>query len=198
MDRAVHRRLRPEIPSNLPGYTRAVTSVVFSGHMIDKPDRDQPRFSEGHVPCVDDAIRAAVAEVPDPDAQGFSGAACGGDLLFCRAWLATGRRLTIFLPRDLEPFLDESVRFGGPEWENLFRRVISAASTTVIAPEPGMGELDDPHTPNNLRMLAAALDDPPVTGIFVWDGHGGDGPGGTPHMVYEVHRVGGKVTIIEP
>jgi hypothetical protein len=166
--------------------------------MIDRPDRDQPRFSESHVPWVDDAIRAAIAEVSDPEAQGFSGAACGGDLLFCRAWLATGRHLTIFLPRELEPFLDESVRFSGPEWENLFRSVVSATSTTVIAPEPGMSELDDPHTPNNLRMLAAALDDPPVTGIFVWDGQGGDGPGGTRHMVNEVRQVGGDVTIIEP
>ncbi len=166
--------------------------------MIDGPDRDQPRFSEGHVPWVDDAIRAAIAEVSDPEAKGFSGAACGGDLLFCRAWLATGRHLTIFLPRPLEAFLDESVRFAGSMWESLFRNVVSAASTTVISPEPGMSELDDPHTPNNLRMLAAALDDPPVTGIFVWDGQGGDGPGGTRHMVNEVHQVGGDVAIIEP
>lgn len=166
--------------------------------MIDGPDRDRPRFSENDVPRVDDAIEAAVADVSDPDARGFSGAACGGDLLFCRAWLATGRHLTVFLPRQIEAFLDESVRFAGPMWEELFNDVICAAASTVAAPEPGMNELDDPHTPNNLRMLAAALDHPPVTGIFVWDGQGGDGPGGTRHMVNEVRQVGGQVTIIEP
>ena len=166
--------------------------------MIDGPDRDRPRFSKTDVPQVDNAIGAAVTDVSDPDAQGFSGAACGGDLLFCRAWLATGRHLTVYLPRELEPFLDESVRFAGPTWERLFDDVVSAPATTFMGPEPGMSELDDPHTANNLRMLAAAVNDPPVAGIFLWDGQGGDGPGGTRHMVNEVRRVGGDVTIIEP
>lgn len=166
--------------------------------MIDKPDRQEPRFPEDHVPLIDDAINTAIAEVADPGARGFSGAACGGDLLFCRAWLATGRHLHIFLPRATEQFLDESVRFAGTVWEDLFRSVASAIPTTVIGPEPGMGELDDPHTSNNLRMLAAAFEHPPVVGIFVWDRQGGDGPGGTGHMVNEVRRVGGDARIIEP
>jgi hypothetical protein len=175
-----------------------VTSVIFSGHMIDQPGRQRPRFPEEHLPRVDDAIRAAIDEVSDPEAGAYSGAACGGDLLFCRSWLATGRHLTVFLPRSPEEFLDESVRFAGPEWEATFTTVVSDPNTTTVGPEPGLGDRDDPHAPNNLRMLAAALDHPPVIGIFVWDGQGGDGPGGTGHMVHEVRVAGGDVTIIEP
>jgi hypothetical protein len=31
----------------------------------------------------------------------------------------------------------------------------------------------------------------------VWDGGGGDGPGGTEHMVNEVRRLGGRVSWID-
>jgi hypothetical protein len=176
-----------------------VTTVVFSGHMIDAPGRSTPRFPVDHVGRVDDELRRAIAETTDPEAEAVAGAACGSDLLFCRAWLDTGRRLSVFLPRHTEDFLDESVRFAGQEWEELFFSVVDHSAATVIGPEPGMDELEDPHTPNNLRMLERARQgDPPIRGIFVWDGGGGDGPGGTRHMVSEVEGFGGEVMIIEP
>jgi hypothetical protein len=176
-----------------------VTSVVFSGHMIDAPGRSTPRFPAEHVQQVDAALRTAVDETSDPGAEASAGAACGADLLFCRAWLHSGRRLTVFLPREIEAFLDESVRFAGADWEELFHQVVAHPATTVIGPEPGMDELEDPHTLNNLRILERARrGEPPIRGIFVWDGGGGDGPGGTGNMVIEVRQSGGEVTIIAP
>lgn len=172
---------------------------MFSGHMIDAPGRSTPRFPVEDVAKVDDELRRAVADTSDPEAAAISGAACGSDLLFCRAWLDSERRLTVFLPRHTEAFLDESVRFAGPEWEEHFFAVTGDPATTVVGPEPGMDELDDPHSPNNLRMLERACQgSPPIRGIFVWDGGGGDGPGGTGHMVSEVEGSGGEVTIIRP
>lgn len=144
-------------------------------------------------------MRSAVEATSDRAAEASAGAACGGDLLFCRAWLDSGRRLTVFLPRETEAFLEESVRFAGAEWEELFREVVTHRDTTVIGPEPGMDDLDDPHTPNNLRILERARQgDPPIRGIFVWDGGEGDGPGGTGHLESEVRQAGGEVTIIAP
>lgn len=175
-----------------------VVTVIFSGHMIDVPGRAQPRFPPDRVPRVRTTVRAAVAEIDDPDAESISGAACGADLIFCEAWLATDRRLHIFLPRLIEPFLDESVRFAGAEWEAAFHRVTAHPDTTIVAAEPEMHGMEDPHTPNNLRMLERAKDRPPLWGIFVWDGKGGDGPGGTRHMVSELENAGGQVTIIAP
>jgi hypothetical protein len=176
-----------------------VTSVVFSGHMIDSADRTTPRFPPDQVARVGAAVRAAVDAITDPEAEAFSGAACGGDLLFCMAWLDGSRRLTVLLPRETESFLDESVSFAGDEWVQHFAFVVEHPATTVIGPEPGMDELEDPHTPNNLRMLERARRAaPPIRGIFVWDGAGGDGPGGTGHMVKAVRESGGEATVIAP
>jgi hypothetical protein len=176
-----------------------MTTVVFSGHMVDAADRDGRRFPAEDVPRVRADIVAALAGVTDRDAEAISGAACGADLLFAEAWLATGRRLRVFLPRARGAFLDESVRFAGPEWVDAFDRVVADPDTTVVDPAPEMLGLEDPHTANNARMLDAALRaGPPLRGIFVWDGGGGDGPGGTGHMVSQIEAAGGRVTIIEP
>lgn len=166
--------------------------------MIDQPDRPSPRFPPDDVPRVDEAIRSAIASITDLEAHAFSGAASGGDLLFCKAWLDSGRRLTVFLPRRDEGFLEESVRPAGPEWETTFHTVVDHPATTVIGPEPGMDELVDPHSPNNLRILEHARQGTALRGIFVWDASGGDGPGGTRHMVEAVREAGGEVEVIDP
>lgn len=172
--------------------------VLFSGHMVDAPDRAQPRFPSHNVPAARTAIHRAISEIKNPTAQAISGAACGGDLLFCEEWLSTDRHLTIYLPREVESFLDESVRFAGAHWEDTFHQVVIADGVRVVGPEPGMEDLADPHSPNNLRMISAALEDGDVAAVVLWDGGGGDGPGGTAHMVREVQNSGGLVVVIDP
>ena len=176
-----------------------MTTVVFSGHMVDGPGREVPRFPPAHVPRVAAAIEGAVTAVGDPAATAVAGAACGGDLLFCEAWLTTGRRLTVFLPRAEDAFLEESVRFAGQEWETAFERVVSHPHTTLVGPAQDASDDADAHAANNRRMLVSALRaGPPLHGIFVWDRGGGDGPGGTGQMVAAIEQAGGHVTIIEP
>lgn len=176
-----------------------MTTVVFSGHMVDGPGRAVPRFPPAHVPRVAAAVEGAVAAVDDPAATAVAGAACGGDLLFGEAWLATGRRLTVFLPRPAEAFLEESVRFAGQRWEEAFERVVAHPHTTLVGPDPDAPEDADVHAANNLRMLESALrSGPPLHGIVLWDRRGGDGPGGTGQMVAAIEQAGGHVTIIEP
>ena len=97
-------------------------TALFSGHMVDAPDRQSPRFPPERVPLVRRAIAEAVWLIDDADAEGISGLACGGDLLFAEEWLKTGRPLHAYLPREEEDFLDESVRFAGEEWVASFRR----------------------------------------------------------------------------
>lgn len=172
--------------------------VLFSGHMVDAPDRADPRFPPDKVPAARTAIRSAIDDFTDPAATAISGAACGADLLFCEEWLSLDRHLTIYLPREVESFLDESVRFAGAHWEEMFHRVVAADRVRLVGPEPGMEDLTDPHSPNNLRMISAALEGDEVTSIVLWDGGGGDGPGGTAHMVREVRDNGGRVVIIDP
>jgi hypothetical protein len=167
--------------------------------MIDAPGRAHPRFPPEKVLQVRRSIAEAIWLIDDPEAWAVSGLACGGDLLFATEWLKTGRRLQGFLPREVEQFLDESVRFAGEEWVEAFREVTADPGVEVIGPDHDMAGLEDPHTPNNLRMLEAALQaGGRVQGLFLWDGEGGDGPGGTQHLISVVLESGGGFTIIRP
>ena len=176
-----------------------MATVLFSGHMVDAPDRPSPRFPPERVPVVRRAIAEAIWPFDESDAEGISGLACGGDLLFAEEWLKTGRLLHAYLPRDEADFLDESVRFAGEEWVDSFRAVTADPKLVLSGPDQEMLGLDDPHTANNLRMLdAAILRSSGLHGLFLWDGKGGDGPGGTEHLASAVVEEGGSVTVLRP
>ena len=57
----------------------------------------------------------------------------------------------------------------------------------------------NPYERNNLWMLYTALSMGPekVRFICLWDGKGGDGPGGTKHMYEEVKNRSGQAYIID-
>ena len=173
--------------------------VLFSGHMIDAPGRKHPRFPPQRVTQVRRDIADAIWLIDGPEVRAISGLACGGDLLFAEEWLATGRPLQAFLPRPVDDFLDESVRFAGEAWVESFHRVSADPRVIVVGPDEEMIGTDDPHTLNNLRMLAASVEEgETVQGLFLWDGEGGDGPGGTQHLISAVLAAGGGTTVIRP
>src|ERR1043166_7173251 len=67
--------------------------LLCSGHMIDAPDREDPRFPPSREPVA----AAAIAQLLDSPEIGagagdlaICGGACGGDLLFAEACLARG------------------------------------------------------------------------------------------------------------
>jgi hypothetical protein len=172
-------------------------AVIFSGHMVDRADRPEPRFPSFLIRAARAAIAAGIEDLTDSDWKGVSGAACGGDLLFCDAWLAMGRSLEVHLPQPVEPFLDESVRFAGFEWVELFHRIL--AHPTTAASIPGAPLAADMHTANNLAMLASAVSSgSDLAGVFLWNGLGGDGPGGTAHMAASISDRDGRVKVIDP
>jgi len=176
-----------------------VVAVLFSGHMVDAPDRAEPRFPPDRVPQVRQDLSEVIAQIDEPEARAVSGLACGGDLLFAEEWLKTGRALQAFLPRPVEEFLDESVRFAGEEWVASFHRVVADPMVSVVGPADEMLGLEDPHTANNLRILEAARrEGGAIHGVFLWDGSGGDGPGGTQQLASELIGAGGSVTILDP
>ena len=55
-------------------------------------------------------------------------------------------------------------------------------------------EGEDPYERNNRWMLDAAvrLGADKVDFVCLWNGEGGDGPGGTRHMMEEVRQLGGR------
>lgn len=176
---------------------------LFSGHLIDARGRKAPRFPPEREPIAAGAIAAALDELGAGSADlGITEGACGGDLLFAEALLERGAALELRLPFDERTFLRESVDFDKPpssmpgRWHERFVQV-KARAKALVMPEV-LGPTPDGQSPYercNRWMLddALAMGVEKLTFICLWDGGGGDGPGGTRHMVEAVRSQGGEV-----
>lgn len=171
-------------------------AVLFSGHMIDAPGREKPRFPPDKEPIAARAIASALADLDvGPGDLSICGGACGGDLLFAEAALARGARLELYIPFEEPAFLEKSVDFAGGDWRARFfaakaRDVLFVAPRELGPPQEG----EDPYERNNRWMMDAALrfGADKVDFVCLWNGEGGDGPGGTKHMMEEVRQRGGR------
>ncbi|HVQ74437.1 MAG TPA: hypothetical protein VMT79_02755 [Candidatus Binatia bacterium] len=176
-------------------------ALLFSGHMIDGPGRATPRFP----PALEPAARQAIEGELDRLAAGpadvaISSAACGGDILFAEAALARGVKTRVYLPLDEPAFVEQSVAFAGDRWLDRYRAVISR-SERLVAPDV-LGPLaagEDPFERVNRWMLdeAQRLGGARVALICLWNGEGGDGPGGTKHMMDVVQAEHGDAVWID-
>lgn len=175
--------------------------VVFSGHMIDAPDRRHPRFpmaKEGEVKALLEKQLAAMNA-----GIGFGSAASGSDILFLEAMLARGGTIHLVLPWPAEEFEKTSVaivREG--DWVERFHKVLAQAASIRV-----LGELYMPGSAtgfeycnlavNGLARLFARSLDLEITPLAVWDGFAG-APGGTGSFVryWRTHRVPVKIVPI--
>jgi class 3 adenylate cyclase len=162
--------------------------VLFAGHMIDLPDRRQPRFPGDIAPQVQQRIREVLDQFGG-QLIGYSSAACGADILFLEAALAAGGEAHVVLPYDRDDFARDSVDFGGAQWRARFENVLARA-TEVVTASPrqklSLGGASYEYANNVLTGLAmahAARVDGSLRTLAVWDGKSGDGPGGTASIV---------------
>ena len=170
--------------------------VLFSGHMIDAPGREKPRFPPDKEPIAAAAIQDALAGLGIGASDlCICGGACGGDLLFAEVALARSAPLELYIPFDEATFLKKSVDFAGGDWRTRFFAAKARATLHVLPLERGeTPEGEDPYERNNLWMLDAASRFGPdkVDLVCLWNGEGGDGPGGAQHMMEEVRKRGGR------
>ena len=200
LERAM-QRMRPPVSQRQPDKV-----FLFSGHMIDSPDRAEPRF-----PADKEGIAAArIGEVLDslgagPDDLAIAQGAAGGDILFAEACLARGVPFQMLLPLEEPDFIEASVlpSANGEAWR---QRYLALRDKLALPPRIMLDELGplprdrEGHEMNafercNLWLLYSALAQgiDRVRFICLWNGGGGDGPGGTGHMVHEVKRRTGQV-----
>jgi hypothetical protein len=191
--------------------------ILFTGHMIDKPDRPEPRFPPDKEEIARRAIHEALVRERDETGGidfGLAGGASGGDLLFheiCQE-LGIDTRLYLALPSD--PFIQASVAPGGQTWverfHRLYQRELEKAGGHLKPDLKNLRILADskdlPHwlqdkpdysiwQRNNLWMLHNALVEggKRVTVIALWNGEKGDGPGGTADLVAKAKQRGAKI-----
>jgi hypothetical protein len=171
-------------------------AVLFSGHMIDAPGREKPRFPPDKEPAAARAIASALSDLDlGPRDFCICGGACGGDLLFAEAALARSARLELYIPFDESTFLEKSVDFAGDNWRARYFAAKARATLHVLPFERGPTRAgEDPYERNNRWMLEAASRFGPdkVHFVCLWNGERGDGPGGAQHMMEEVQKAGGR------
>jgi hypothetical protein len=173
--------------------------LLFSGHMIDAPGRAVPRFPPHIEPAVAVRIADALDQLRAGDADlALTQGACGGDILFSEACLARGVRLAWLQPFEEAEFLEKSVAVGGESWVRRYRAAKAGLQTAPLAAPSELGALGQdvgPYERCNLWLLvsAAAFGGERLRCICLWDGGGGDGPGGTAHMLEQVKSRGGQV-----
>jgi hypothetical protein len=182
------------MPDTSPEPPRKI--ALFSGHMIDAPGREKPRFPSDKEPIAARAIAEALTDLGlGPTDLAICGGACGGDLLFAEAALACGAGLELYIPFDEPTFLEKSVDFADRDWR---ARYFAAKAPAVLHVAPSalgpIAEGEDGHERNNRWMLDSALrfGGDKVDFVCLWNGEEGDGPGGTGHMMDAVRKWGGR------
>ena len=171
--------------------------ALFSGHMIDAADRKTPRFPADKEPLAAAAIADALSNIGvAPGDLAICGGACGGDLLFAEACLDRGMQVELYIPFDEPTFLAGSVDFADADWRERYFAVKSRATLHVMPDEFGpLPAGENAYERNNQWMLerAARFGGERMALICLWNGQGGDGPGGARHLMDEAGRSTSRV-----
>ncbi|HEY9619118.1 MAG TPA: tetratricopeptide repeat-containing protein, partial [Crinalium sp.] len=177
---------------------------LFTGHMIDQPDRPKPRLPAAMEAEVVQSIEKTLEKL-EANSNCIAitpGLACGGDILFVEACLHYNMRIEIYLPFEPSEFIQGSVSFAGDSWVERFYRILNHPNITLHLQPERLGTVPDGENVygrNNRWTLYATLmhDIRRVRLIALWDGQSGDGPGGTADMVRQVRQLGGIVEHID-
>lgn len=198
--------------------------LVFTGHMIDAPDRKTPRFPANKEGLAREKIKELVMKEMNTAgvAAAYAGGASGGDILFQEVCAELGIETRLYLAVQPEIYVTTSVNKAGPGWVQRFwdlhRAHVERNQVRILNQNTARVKDDVEYLPawlrekenysiwqrNNLWMLFNALaegldektGDPNLTLIALWDGAEGDGPGGTGDLVDKVEKLGARCEII--
>lgn len=183
--------------------------LLFTGHMIDAPDRREPRFPPEKVEIAKQKIAEAVAaeqQIAGGIAYGIAGCASGGDILFHQVCEAMNIPTRIFLALPREDYIRASVAPAGAQWIEEFNRLLRSRPVRVLCDSKELPRwLQDKPNYNiwqrnnlwNLHNALAAAGGENVTLIALWNGASGDGAGGTADMVQKAQERGSKTIILD-
>jgi hypothetical protein len=182
--------------------------VLFTGHMLDAPDRPKDKARFPSTPEAEATARAMIERaLRDEMAEsggvslGIAGGACGSDILFHEACKSLDIPTTLLLALPADVFQVESVNRGGPKWVERFRRLLERVPPRVLGESKELPHWLTDKTGydiwqrNNLWMMFNALAEEASnrTLIALYNRERDpDGPGGTAHLVAEATRRGFK------
>ena len=161
--------------------------LVYTGHMIDAPGRNRPRFEPGMEEAIGSDIRQRMERLGP--AAAYGSAACGADILCLESVLDLGGELHIVLPFPVDSFMATSVALRDDgRWRERFTRLLDRANEVlVIGDHPPRGDPSAYEYANliitGLAKLRAQVLDTNLRGIAVWDGLDAGDRGGTASVV---------------
>jgi tetratricopeptide (TPR) repeat protein len=192
-----------EPPKRPPGRV-----ILFTGHMIDPPGANPPRFPESVSGKAKEAIRTAVQQ-EIARTQGavvaIASGASGGDLLFHEVCEELGFEHRLYLPLPPDRFRNESVSPAGRLWEDKFDALLRkypsppylARSTELPLWLSAKKEYTSWQRANLwLIHEALALDANNFTLLALWDGVKTEGLGGTYHMRAVAQQYGAALVTV--
>jgi hypothetical protein len=176
--------------------------VVFSGHLIDKPHRDPPRFPEPKSTAAGIAIRQALEKIQAAtgaaELHGIAAAACGGDILFHEACRELRIPSELYLGIPVDAFQQTSVAFAGKDWIARYQKLVRDLPVHILYPQETADAANEVWEKANQWMLDTALPagGANVTLLVLWDGNKGE-TGGTAHMIDVARAEHAAVDIVD-
>jgi hypothetical protein len=177
--------------------------LLFSGHLVDTPDRPVPRFPLSKVPLAEQEIAKVLNHLgAGPNDLAYTQGASGGDLIFTEACQARGVAVQWLQPFPEADFIERSVAPSAGDWRSRYHAAkarLTADRPTRCLPDQLGASARNPYERCNLWLLYTALAHGPekVKFICLWNGATGDGPGGTEHMMQEVKKRTGQVVWVD-
>jgi hypothetical protein len=182
------RRQARLLAAHLPGDGAAAAAalrippvLVFTGHMVDRPERSAARFPAAIEAGVREAIRSRLAALQPLAAYGS--AACGADLLCLEVARELGAETHIVLPFPPAAFRRASVDFAAGDWGDRFERALTGAdSVTIASDHQASGSVATFEYANliltGMGALRAQLLQTELRALAVWDPSAPGLPGG--------------------
>jgi hypothetical protein len=173
--------------------------LVTSGHMVDAPDRPEPRFPPDQVARVTAEVRAALdGWAVGPQTTLVTGGARGADIIAAEECLERGASVVLRLALPPTEFEQRSVALPDGDWAPRFGAVLERSEWKVLEDAPQDDSVFE-RTNEWIVKTARTIDDEPRA-LIVWNGQEGDGPGGTRDFVrllgYEGPDLG--IHVIDP
>jgi hypothetical protein len=176
-------------------------SILFTGHMIDAAGRTEPRFPAAKEMSVKNEIKKRVLQEKQNGEiiKAVAGGACGGDILFLEVCEELGIPSEMCLALPQEEFKKKSVSFAGTNWEHRFDRLAKKIPVLILPADKNNDPEHNIWAATNAWMLERAVDAGQLhcTLIALWNGKGGDGKGGTEHMIQMAKEKCAHVIIID-
>lgn len=191
----IHDQIKPTVEAAAKNSTFHPRKVfLFSGHMIDLPDRSSKRFPPEKAEAAKTEI-GKILEQLDAGAEdlALTQGACGGDVLFTEACQSRGVRVKWLQPFDEPDFIQRSVSLCGGSWLKRYNDAKAKlpnpphSAPAILGKAPVELSSGYSYERCNLWLLETALSYgvEKVHFIALWNGEKGNGPGGTAHM-YEI------------